>query len=522
MADLTINDILEQVKNGQIRIPAFQRGFVWDAERVAYLMDSIYKGFPFGSLLLWQSKERLDTERDLGPFKVPDLKEDYPVFYVLDGQQRITSIFGVFQHGLEPTEDAAWLDIYFDLNADQSAQENQFIALKKDEAEDARYFPLRSLFDIENYSNLTREMENKDALRRIDDMRNRFTTIQIPAQITKTEDRATVAIIFERVNRQGVALNTFQLLTAWTWSTDFLLQAQFEELSDEIEPFGFSDVGADTNLLLRCCSAVLTGDASPKALMELNGENVRNNFDKITNGIKYAIDYLRTNFKVERLSNLPFSTQIVPLSVFFAVPGNKEASYADEQRQKINRWFWRSSLSRRYSSGVLRNLKTDIEEMANLRDGKESKLGDFPVTASEEFFTENIFGIGNVNTKTFILLLAANNPRSFISGAQVDLAEKLKDANRSEFHHLMPRQFLKDSGQDKFPESCLANFAFLSRADNRSLGGKAPSVYKAQMGGDVDATLNAALCPASLFEDGYEKFVLERARVLAAEATKLI
>ena len=118
MADYTINDILEQVKNGQIRIPAFQRGFVWDAERVAYLMDSIYKAFPFGSLLLWQSKERLDTERDLGPFKVPDLKEDYPVFYVLDGQQRITSIFGVFQHDLEPTEDANWLDVFFDLNAD--------------------------------------------------------------------------------------------------------------------------------------------------------------------------------------------------------------------------------------------------------------------------------------------------------------------------------------------------------------------------------------------------------------------
>ena len=518
MADYTINDILEQVKNGQIRIPAFQRGFVWDAERVAYLMDSIYKGFPFGSLLLWQSKERLDTERDLGPFKVPDLKEDYPVFYVLDGQQRITSIFGVFQHGLEPTEDANWLDVYFDLNADQSAQENQFLALKIEDAQDTRYFPLRSLFDIDKYAGLTRAMEDKDSLKRIDDMRNRFTTIQIPAQITKTEDRATVAIIFERVNRQGVALNTFQLLTAWTWSSDFLLQTQFEELSDEIEPFGFSDVGADTNLLLRCCSAVLTGDASPKALMELNGENVRSNFDKITNGIKYAIDYVRTNFKVERLSNLPFSTQLVPLSVLFAVPGNKEASYTDDQRQRINKWFWRSSLSRRYSSGVLRNLKTDIEDMANLRDGKESKLGEFPVSIPDEFFTENVFGIGNVNTKSFILMLAAHAPRSFISGALVDLAEKLKDANRSEFHHLMPRQFLRDSGQVQFSDSCLANFAFLSRADNRKLGGKAPSKYKSDMQGDIEVTLASALCPLSLFEDDYEKFIIERSALLITDA----
>jgi hypothetical protein len=445
----------------------------------------------------------------LGPFKVPDPKEDYPVFYVLDGQQRITSIFGVFQQGLEPTEDANWLDIYFDLKAYQSTQENQFVASKGDEVDESRYFPLRSLFDISEYSGRTREIQDKEALTRIDEMRNRFTTVQIPAQITKTEDRATVAIIFERVNRQGVALNTFQLLTVWTWSTDFLLQSQFEELSDEIESFGFSDVGADTNLLLRCCSAVLTGDASPNALMELNGENVRSNFDRITNGIKYAIDYVRTNFKVENLSNLPFSTQLVPLSVFFAVSGNSEAAYTDDQRQKINQWFWRSSFSRRYSSGVLRNLKSDIEDMANLRDGKESKLGEFAVSIPSEFFVENIFGIGNVNTKSFILLLAAHSPRSFISGSLVDLAAKLKDANRSEFHHLMPRQFLRTSEQTQPSESCLANFAFLSRADNRKLGGKAPSAYKAEMKGDIGATLTAALCPQSLLNDDYAKFILE-------------
>lgn len=365
-------------------------------------------------------------------------------------------------------------------------------------------------------------MVDEQSLKRIDDMRNRFTTIQIPAQVTKTEDRATVAIIFERVNRQGVALNTFQLLTAWTWSTDFLLQSQFEELSDEIEPFGFSDVGADTNLLLRCCSAVLTGDASPKALMDLNGENVRNNFDRITNGIKYAIDYVRTNFRVERLSNLPFSTQLVPLSVFFAVSGNREVAYTDDQRQRINKWFWRSSFSRRYSSGVLRNLKTDIQEMANLRDNQSSKVGEFAAEVDEEFFQVNDFGIGNVNTKTFILLLAAKMPRSFISGAFVDLAEKLKDANRSEFHHLMPKQFLKEAGQQQFSESCLANFAFLSRADNRKLGGKAPSIYKVQMEGDVPATLESALCPESLFHDDYGRFVQERSILLAAEAKSLL
>jgi uncharacterized protein with ParB-like and HNH nuclease domain len=95
MADLSIRSILNQIPAGQIRVPAFQRGFVWDADMVAFLMDSIYKGYPFGSILLWRTKEQLRFERKLGPFALPERDPDLPIDYVLDGQQRLTSIFGV-------------------------------------------------------------------------------------------------------------------------------------------------------------------------------------------------------------------------------------------------------------------------------------------------------------------------------------------------------------------------------------------------------------------------------------------
>lgn len=79
MDTITIREILDQILRGQIRIPAFQRGFVWEPDRVAYLMDSIYKRYPFGSLLFWRTREQLKVEKDLGPFKLPDPKVDYPV-----------------------------------------------------------------------------------------------------------------------------------------------------------------------------------------------------------------------------------------------------------------------------------------------------------------------------------------------------------------------------------------------------------------------------------------------------------
>jgi hypothetical protein len=511
MADLSIREILEQVGRGQIRIPAFQRGFVWEPERVAYLMDSIYKRFPFGSLLFWRTREVLKYDRSLGPFKLPDPKADYPIDYVLDGQQRVTSIYGVFQSDLPPPEpEDNWLPIYFDLSAQPNAQESQFVAIPPDKADLEKHFPLSTLFNTVEYRKANANRKD-EIIERIDRMQEIFKEAKIPVQTSETEDRATVAIIFERVNRQGVKLDTLQLLSAWTWSEEFQLHDQFQELADELTPFGFADIGDDTNLLLRCCSAILKGDASPQALMSLNGADVRRDFEKVTNGVKYAVDYLRSNYLAEKLDNLPFTTLLVPLSVFFAVPGTKQARCTDAQRKRIDRWFWRSSFSKRYSSAVLRNLNTDIAEMRHLRDSGDSNLGEVSADISADYFKTNIFKIGSVNTKTFILLLASRRPRSFISGQPIDLANTLKVANRTEFHHLMPRACLKANYKGDLSDSVLANFAFLSRTDNNEIGGVEPSAYRKKMPEDVGPILESAVASETLFTDDYERFVGERA-----------
>ncbi len=155
---LTIRKILEQVQNGTIRIPAFQRGFVWDAERVAYLMDSIYKGYPFGALILWRTKEKLSHERQLGPFELPEVEPEYPIDYVLDGQQRLTSIFGVFQTDLTPVEDASWTEIYFDMSAEADLQESQFICPAPGEIDINRHFPIGTFFDVTAYRKATEHL----------------------------------------------------------------------------------------------------------------------------------------------------------------------------------------------------------------------------------------------------------------------------------------------------------------------------------------------------------------------------
>lgn len=524
MDPLPIRKVIEKVNNGTIRIPAFQRGFVWDADRVAYLMDSIYKGYPFGAAIIWRTKTPLQTERRLGPFELPDNEPGYPIDYVLDGQQRLTSIFGVFQTELvpEPDEQADWTSIYFDCSAAEDLQESQFVALAESEIDPAVHFPVGTFFTTTEYRDATQSL-SAEMQSKIDSVQAKFKEATVPLQLIETDDRAKVAIVFERVNRLGVELDILQLLSAWTWSEEFDLQEKFAELADDLKPFGFAGIGEDSNLLLRCCSAVIGDDASSSGLLNLNGAEVRDRFDEIRNGILGAIDFLRKSLSVQQLKNLPYPTLLVPLAAFFAHPDGTEPSHAEGQYEELLRWFWRSSFTRRFSAGVLKKLNRDIAAAKALRDEGTPGLADITCVVGSEFFSEAQFTIGSVNTSTFILLMAQLGPRSFVTGLPSSLETALSAYNRTEFHHCYPRKHLKDKGLSTREINRLANFAFLTRADNRKLGGDAPSSYKGKMAtGQLDAILSSALCPESLFEDDYEKFIAERSELLRAEAQERI
>lgn len=519
--DYTIRQVIEKVSNGQVRIPTFQRGFVWEPEMVAYLMDSIYKGYPFGTLLFWRTREALKTEKRIGPFDLIEKEAGLPLDYVLDGQQRITSIFGVFQTELTPIDNANEFNIYFDFTVNPDAQETQFFALEDNQVDTTKHFPLKCLFDPVKYREKTDAL-NAGIIPIIDELQTKFKEARIPIQFLETEDKAKVAIVFERINRKGVELDTFQLLNAWTWSETFELQKYFEELQDELEPFGFKGVGEDVDLILRCAAGIISDNASAKSLIELNGNEVRNRFEEITNGLKGAIDFLHSNLKVEKLANLPYNVLLIPLSSFFAIPGNKQLVYNDDQRKILIKWFWRASFSKRFSAGVLRNLNRDVAEAKKLRLGQTNNLADFKVDLTKDFYKDNQFKIGAVNTKTLILQLAQKTPRSFISGSPVVLRNVLQDYNRNEFHHIFPKAFLTSQHKSDKEINCLANFSFMSKADNNQLGGVAPSIYKSKMAANTDEILKAAFTSDIIFLDNFDNYIDDRASNLWRNASDLI
>ena len=177
---LNIRKIMEELIDGRMRVPNFHRGFVWDPERVAYLMDSIHKGCPFGSILLWRTRQELTHERDLGPFKLPPNDPQYPTDYILDGQQRITSIFGVFQTEVILNEPPLWSKIYYDLGANENAQESSFMALDDADVDKERHFKIGCFFDPVLYRRETGRHTNNKIVERIDQIQARFKEALIP------------------------------------------------------------------------------------------------------------------------------------------------------------------------------------------------------------------------------------------------------------------------------------------------------------------------------------------------------
>jgi uncharacterized protein with ParB-like and HNH nuclease domain len=102
-----IDKLIKRIDEGDIKIPAFQRGYVWKQEQVLDLLESIVSEYPIGSVLLWKTDEKLNSTRNLAGYKIPERDESYPVNYALDGQQRLASIYGVFSNLIEQEEDVA-------------------------------------------------------------------------------------------------------------------------------------------------------------------------------------------------------------------------------------------------------------------------------------------------------------------------------------------------------------------------------------------------------------------------------
>lgn len=267
---------------------------------------------------------------------------------------------------------------------------------------------------------------------------------------------------------------------------------------------------------------MLLGKESAESLLSVRGSDVRDALPRIKKGIKAAIDFLKKEFGIEKLSNLPYPTTLIPLTAFFEGPEDEQIALTEKQANTLKVWFWKTCFSRRYSSATKRNLEADISGAQTLRKDGNSALGTFEVQMTENNFIRRRFIVGTVDTSAFILLLCSQKPRSLVNGGHVHISRVLTSGNRAEFHHLFPQAFLRAKEVDGILINSLANFCILSSSDNKRVGSRAPSVYKARLAGELGPILKSNVIPESLFNDHYIPFLDERAGMLVAVANTLM
>ena len=396
------NDLITDIRRGYIKIPKFQRDFVWGVEDTAKLLDSIIKGYPIGTFILWKTRERLRSIKNIGNANLPTTPQGDSVQYVLDGQQRLASLFVVLE-GLEVKKENKSIDykvICVDLDKDINNDEPIITTERPLDSKWITVYDLLSKdvsFFVDNY---------RDYIDKIQNYRERFTTYDFSTIVLQDYPIDAAVEIFTRINTTGTELTLFEIMSAKTYDEirNFDLQEKYRELQEDLEGIRYDTIPSST--ILQCLSLNLVKECTRKAILTLNKDDVINVWDETVESVKEAIDYFRTFYRVPASRLLPYNALLVPFSYFFF---NNKHKPKHDQEKFLQEYFWRSSLSYRFSSAVETKLGQDAKRIDQIID--EERPGyDFNVWLDTEEMKNCWFSTGDSYCKAILCLFSYFNP----------------------------------------------------------------------------------------------------------------
>lgn len=511
------SSLIEDIKQGRIKVPKFQRPYVWDETQALKLLDSIANSYPIGSLLIWRTADKLDTERTFGNFVLPETDDMTPTDYVLDGQQRLTVIYSCFGASSKDGGFAATYDL----------EQEEFFA-EKDVAPGLSRFPLRKLYDTTQLLDFRTALQahpDKNLLQtRLDSLIKAVTTYRLPNVVLKDLAVEEVCPIFERINSSGTKLSTYDLMVAATWSHSFDLDERVAEVSQALAPKGFDDI--DKATVLKCLSAIHSGsikDSSLKELRDLQSVQLQELTVRTRNALLRTVDLLATEFKIHSWDFLSYQA----LAIISAYIFSRKDHLSSDQVIRLKQWFWRSSFSERYKVGGESFVSNDLPKVVDfINNGGDQQIFGSPPSANE--WLEITFRSNASRSRAFLLALAFNRPRNLLSGTIIDTSEALSHFNKKQYHHIYPRAHLK-RGNAVYEDNLLLNICMLSAAENLKISDSDPSIYLPELlrkhGDKAISVFESNMLPSPLEFDyekqSYPEFVRARSSLIEAHALKL-
>lgn len=506
-----IGELMSQISAGEIRLPELQRDYVWKPPQVAKLVDSLYRGYPSGSLLFWQTDS--EPARRAMAVKAPQHAAMRSPLYLLDGQQRLTSLHRVFTD--EP-------DAQIVFHVGEERFQNQSATTRAD-ARWVKVFdllsPASSLLGIlRGLLDAGLDIDEQEIEKRITRVRS-LGERSFHLEILKGFPYEEIAEIFVRVNSSGRRLNTLDLATATLSSRRRGTLRELEAEADRWRSTGFGDI--DVNFLSRAFTGAVLGRGlsawSHGKLANATDAELDAGWATVRTGLSRLIPLLRDTLGVTRSDALPSMIVLIPLVVLL---GERPADRLDEETTNgILYWLLVAMATSRYSGSTDTLLGRDIQA-ARDADPIRSLLGRLLLHQGRQKVTpDSLRGRTKDGRHSFLALLAVRRrgARDWWHGTEL-LSPNLPHAMAQ--HRLHAPRSLAVENRPLATE--LANHVFVSTESATALADAGTSAYLTQL---EPAALTAHCIPTDpeLFApDRVEDFLSARRTELAGAIDELL
>jgi hypothetical protein len=504
--NIPISELLEAIEEKEIALPEFQRKFLWKPPQVADLLRTVARRWPAGTFLVLD----VDGQPSVafkGIDQAPHPKS--PKMLILDGQQRTTALFHALTDRAPETYYVAMGDI---LSDDEFDDEDLRFAKN---ARFAKEYPtMKAMVDerIAKVSTIASDrefnkwlkvldddVEEDEMLRIREDMLPGLREYDMPTVRLPTDaPLASIAKIFETINRTGLRLATFDLMVARLYPFKFHLRDEWDKARDKYEEF--KEFGVDDGVeILKVIALrerlrqqqsgvrVTVKGVRESDVLELEASLVKGDWNAAVTAYVAAIRFVKNECGVIRRALMPSMTMLLPLAEVLAPDRKRRRSYSAD----LKKWFWATCFMQTYAQGANTQATRDSKEL-RAWNADESK----PPEVLRAFrFDPELLSDGRRRNEMLLrgLLcrMVARDARDWIGDKRfIDIGEKL------EFHHIFPDEYLeKHYRGDSDP---VANFALLTESTNKKLRNTIPNEVLERPDVSKSAVATADIDPATL------------------------
>lgn len=511
-----LKELLSEIHSRTTVLPDFQRNFVWDPIATQELIVSIANNFPAGSLLRVRDKKKVFAAREFEG--APKLNGHIHTFLVLDGQQRLTSLYqafyGVGEHlyflNLEKLLDADDFDeaIFHVRSSAKEARElvrfevqTQRLILPLSILKGGSGGFLHWLLRVTNPLPTEQRINLLDRLTAIDEKWIKTIDDYHFPVVTLSDNTEADALctIFETLNRTGVKLSVFELLTARFWPQNINLREYWADVLTNWSIIG--EYKLDPYYFLQAISLLCRKTPSCKRsdVLDLKAADISQWWDKVVRGFVTGLEILRDDCKVVSPKWLPYQTMLVPMAAVLAKLKSSSTPEFGAQREQLKRWFWCAVFGQQYESAANTKSAKDFSEILDWFEGKLE-----PETISAFKFDPNILLDVTPRQRAIyqgticLVLGCAGGARDFHT--QSVITSNLIEQEGIDDHHIFPAAYLaKTKGiADAKRRDCVLNRTLIDRATNQIISDRAPSDYLAQIQKTPNFPFDAVLKSHSL------------------------